>query len=334
MAQIGTQTNDEYASPWIERACVLMTHCAAQIAHRWLPPPLVLPLEEAFFASSLEADGSLMGRWGAFLQWADTETERFPWLASFRDKYDRDRTRLLTAITQHLTQMNAAGASMVLWGDADYPAQLAALNDPPLAITTLGDRSLLQRPMTAVIGSRKASALALEESYAMGEGLAERGRVVVSGGAYGCDIAAHAGALEVPGEPVLAVVVMAGGLARFYPQRNAPYFQALRRRGALFVSERLWDSPCLPRDFPARNRIISGLAASTIVMQAAQRSGAMVTARLALDQGRDVAVLMHPPGDVRASGSASLLADGALGFSDTAGFLIEQIVEVAERTSY
>ncbi len=325
----------EGARPWIERASVLLTHGASQLAHRWLPPPLVLPLEEPFFASALEADGGLVSRWRTFVQWAARDgADRFPWLAAYKARLDPDLSKLHTRLTRHLAHMHAAGGGMILWGDADYPALLAELTDPPLALTLLGERALLGRPMTAVIGSRKASGLALGESYAMGRGLAARGQVVVSGGALGCDIAAHAGTLSVPGDPVAAVVVMAGGLARLYPERNAAYFGALRRRRALFVSERLWDSPCLPHDFPARNRIISGLCAATIVMQAAQRSGAMVTARLALDQGREVAVLTHPPGDVRASGSMGLLADGAWGFSESAAFFAAANPEVPERTAH
>ena len=112
-----------------------------------------------------------------------------------------------------------------------------------------------------------------------------------------------------------AVCIFAGGLSSLYPRANLPVFRRLWHRHAALVSERLWESPCRPADFAARNRLIAGLSPLTVVMQAAVRSGAMVTARLALDAGRQVAVLRHPPDDVRADGSAALLESGAPGFA-------------------
>jgi DNA processing protein len=138
--------------------------------------------------------------------------------------------------------------------------------------------------------------------------------VVVSGGAFGCDIAAHLGVLRGRFNPAPAICVFAGGLARLYPRANDRVFRQLLATGGVLVSERLWYASCRPRDFTARNRIIAGLSGLTVVMQAAQRSGALVTARLALDRGADVAVLHHPQDDVRARGSQQLLADGAVGF--------------------
>lgn len=307
--------------PWIERAAILFTHVVAQITNQWLPPPLFLPLDEAFSASSIEAEAELGARWRAFLRWAALAADDvFPWLADYRRLVDPSLEKALEAVTSHLARTQAAGGGVILYGDAEYPPLLTAISDPPLALSYLGDRTLLARPLIAVIGSRKATRRSLDESFVLGKRLAAEGRVVVSGGALGCDIAAHAGALAVAGTPALAVIVLAGGLARFYPARNDWYFRQLRLRQALFLSERLWLAPSRPRDFPARNRIISGLCQTTVVMQAAQKSGAMITARQALDQGREVSVLRHPPGDVRSSGSANLLADGAVGFADASSY--------------
>jgi DNA processing protein len=202
-----------------------------------------------------------------------------------------------------------------VWGDKEYPPLLRNISDPPLGLSIRGELSLLYRPAISVVGSRKASAFAMRESFTLGRALGEHDIAVVSGGALGCDIAAHHGVLASGRDPAPAICVFAGGLARLYPVANDPIFRRLMARRAVLVSERLWASPCRPLDFTARNRIISGMSSLTLVMQAAQRSGALVTARRALDQGSEVAVLRHPEGDIRARGSEALLAEGAWGFS-------------------
>jgi DNA processing protein len=302
--------------PWLERAATFFTHAAAQLCYRWLPPP-VLPPCDGFFASTLEAAPDARSRWTAFIAWARHEHETFPWLRDYRRHFDPELSKLFQAIV-------AQRGALLLHGDPDYPPALAALADPPLALSYVGERALFGGDLTAIVGSRKASARALAASFELGRRLASSGKVVVSGGALGCDIAAHAGVLAAHRRagaaaqqgPAPAILIFAGGLSSLYPRANAAVFAALRERGALFVSERLWDAPSRPADFPARNRIISGLCATTVVMQAAQRSGAMLTARLALDQGREVLVLSHPPGDIRASGSAALIAEGATTLQD------------------
>jgi DNA processing protein len=152
----------------------------------------------------------------------------------------------------------------------------------------------------------------MRESFELGRGLALMpGVAVASGGAFGCDIAAHHGVLDAGTRPAAAVVVFAGGLGCLYPRAHARIFAKLRERGAALLSERLWSAGCRPRDFAARNRIISGMAVRVFVMQAAARSGAAITARVATEQGREVSVLVHPERDVRAAGSRELLQDGA-----------------------
>ena len=239
---------------------------------------------------------------------------QLPWLDRYLLRCDPDGTKLANAVVGHLRQVQNAGASYIVWGDSNYPEKLKTIADPPLGLTALGDLSLLNLPAVSVVGSRKASGYALTKSYELGLALAQKGIVVVSGGAFGCDIAAHHGVLSSSRSPVPAICVFAGGLERFYPVGNEAVFKRLKSRGGVFITERLWQAKCRPLDFRARNRIIAGMSGLTAVMQAAERSGALVTARRALDQGADVAVLCHPEGDVRARGGEALLAEGALGF--------------------
>ncbi len=284
---------------------IMLAHVLAQSRFRWLAPP---------------PPPSLSGYEALLHYWRREGSAHYDAFA--RCLNDVEGAALLVAARAHVAAVEAAGGSLLTLGDEAYPEDLAAIPDPPLVLTLLGDASLLRKTQrSAVVGSRKASAHALHESFALGRLLADAGHVVVSGGALGCDIAAHAGVLATRHDPAPAIIVLAGGLVRFYPEANRRYFDALRQRGALFVSERLWCAEARPHDFPARNRIICGLSKTTYVMQAARASGAMITARQALDQGRDLAVLTHPPGDIRAAGGAALLADGARAFTNAGGVL-------------
>ena len=219
------------------------------------------------------------------------------------------------ACVDHLEACKAARCHVLTMADEIYPQNLRELLDPPLALSCFGSLDVLARPMIAVIGSRKCSGFGLKESYKLGKGLAEQGIAVVSGGALGCDIAAHQGTVACSQPHAKALIVFAGGLKTFYPRQNSQVFRELYRQGGLFISERLWDAVCRPMNFSARNRIISGLCPATIVAQAGARSGALITARMALDQGRDVLCLEHDLFDVRAAGSHALIAEGATGLS-------------------
>ena len=182
----------------------------------------------------------------------------------------------------------------------------------------LGNLELLAKPRIAIVGSRKASPRGLQESFALGRIAAQRGWVVVSGGAYGCDIAAHRGTLAIAQPQVPAIAVFAGGFRYLHPRGNAAVFRQLQQRGALFISERLWQAESRPYDFPVRNRIIAGLTSTLMVMEAGERSGALLTAGLSLSQGAEVWVLQHPAADVRTAGSQRLIAEGAHSFATAA----------------
>lgn len=219
--------------------------------------------------------------------------------------------KIAQIIHHHLHCCSQCRAEVLIYGDLLYPHRLCTIFDPPLLLTLMGDTSLLQRQKVAIVGSRRASSRGLRESFQLGQIITDRGYVVVSGGAFGCDIAAHRGVLATPISPVPAIVVFAGGFSNLHPRGNAGVFQELLNRGALFITERLWPRAARPSDFPLRNRIISGLCTTLIIMEAGERSGAILTAGIGLDQGRDVWVLRHPEEDVRAQGSNRLIAEGA-----------------------
>lgn len=226
-------------------------------------------------------------------------------------RIEHNSERVLYHLSGHFDFLFSVHGAFLAWNDSRYPALLRHIADPPLGLSMIGTAAHLARPAVAMVGSRKASGYSMMKAQHLSRELADAGWLVVSGGAYGCDSGAHMGTLAGERSPCPTIVVFAGGLERLYPKGNRRLFQDIHRRGGLFVSERLWNAPYLPRDFPVRNRIISGLAGAVVVIQAAERSGAMVTANCAIDQGRELLVLDQDLSDVRAAGNRSLLALGA-----------------------
>jgi DNA processing protein len=189
----------------------------------------------------------------------------------------------------------------------EYPPLLGCIPDPPPVLWVRGDRSALTTPAVAIVGSRAATTYALDVAYRLGRELAGRGVVVVSGLARGVDSAAHRGCLAGGGA---TVAVLGSGLDSIYPREHAALAGEIVNKGCL-VSE-LWPGALpLAEHFPLRNRIISGISMATVVVEASEKSGSLITARYALEQGRDV---MAVPGNVltgRNRGSHGLLKDGA-----------------------
>ncbi|GIX13387.1 MAG: DNA processing protein DprA [Paracoccaceae bacterium] len=194
---------------------------------------------------------------------------------------------------------------MLCLGAPDYPAMLGAIGDPPPVLWALGDPALAARPSLAIVGARNASSLGLRMARMLAEDLGGRGFVVVSGLARGIDAAAHAAALASG-----TVAVLAGGLDRIYPEENAGLAARIAERG-LLVSEAPMGTEPAARHFPRRNRLVSGLALGVILVEAAERSGSLVTARCALEQGREVMAVPGSPLDPRAAGCNRLIRDGA-----------------------
>jgi len=206
-----------------------------------------------------------------------------------------------------LERAAALGVTALAMSDAGYPPLLACIPDPPPVLWTKGDVASLERPTVAVIGSRAASPYALSVGERLARELAERGVTVASGLARGVDSAAHRGCLAGSG---LTVAVLGSGLDRIYPFEHRDLAATISQHGVL-LSELGPGAPPLQENFPLRNRIISGISLAVVVVEASEKSGSLITARCALEQGRDV---MAVPGSVlsgRNRGSHALLKDGA-----------------------
>lgn len=199
-----------------------------------------------------------------------------------------------------------SGARLVVFGDLAYPGMLAAVDPPPPLLWTLGDAGLLEQPCIAVVGARIASAGGQRIARGLAQQLGEAGHVVVSGLARGIDAAAHTGALQTG-----TVAVLGGGVDDIYPPDNADLYAQIVERGCV-VSESPVGAKAQAKDFPRRNRIISGLSRGVIVVEAELRSGSLITARLAGEQGRDVFAVPGSPLDPRSRGPNELLRQGAI----------------------
>jgi len=217
-----------------------------------------------------------------------------------------------------LAAIGRAGARLVCWGEPDYPSALTAVEDAPPILTVLGEIQLLQRPMIAVVGARNASANGRRLARNLAAELGQGGLVVISGLARGIDAAAHLGGLDTG-----SIAVVAGGVDIVYPEENRGLYDALARRGAIVAELPLGTEP-QARHFPRRNRIISGMALGVIVVEAAARSGSLITARCALDQGREVFAVPGSPLDPRARGCNDLLRHGAT-LTETAADVLAQL---------
>jgi len=206
---------------------------------------------------------------------------------------------------QQLQQL--AGVDVLTLGCANYPRLLREIYDPPPILYLRGDPGVLQRPGLAIVGSRKATPAGLRAAAEFAGQACQRGYVVVSGLALGVDGAAHRGALDVSGQ---TVAVMATGIDRVYPHRHRQLAEAIADSGCLVTEQARGAKPLAGR-FPERNRIISGLSVATLVVEAAIRSGSLITARLALEQGREVFAIPHSLYHPGGSGCLKLLAEGA-----------------------
>ncbi len=214
----------------------------------------------------------------------------------------------------------AVGIEAVPWPDPRYPAPLAAIADPPPVLWLRGDPAALNATAVAVVGSRAGTAYACEVARGLGADLASRGVSVVSGLARGVDSAAHRGVLAAGGR---TIAVLGSGVDVVYPPEHAGLAGEIAVRG-LLVSELPPATTPRPAYFPLRNRLISGLSRAVVVVEASERSGSLITARLALEQGRDV---MAVPGNVltgRNRGAHALLKDGAR-IVETADDVVEEL---------
>ena len=211
------------------------------------------------------------------------------------------------ALAPAIEWLAAPGNHLITLADAEYPQALLQAEDPPPFLYVKGRLELLQQPALAIVGSRRATPQGEKDAEAFGKALSDSGFTVVSGMAMGIDAAAHRGGLKGVGS---SIAVVGTGLDIVYPACNRELAHQLAQQGAI-VSEFALGTPSLAQNFPRRNRIISGLARGVLVVEAALRSGSLITARLAGEQGREVFAIpgsIHSP---QAKGCHRLLKQGA-----------------------
>ncbi len=211
----------------------------------------------------------------------------------------------LEDIETELSNGAALGARLLLSCDPDYPSHLAALDTPPPLLWALGEVEALQRPSVAIVGARIASAAGQRFARTLAADLGAAGYVVVSGLARGVDGAAHEGALSTG-----TVAVLGGGIDDIYPREHGKLYDQIVAQGCV-VSESRPGQVAQARDFPRRNRIISGLSRAIVVVEAELRSGSLITARMGAEQGREVLAVPGSPLDPRAKGCNDLIRQGA-----------------------
>ncbi len=211
----------------------------------------------------------------------------------------------LDQINKELEEIEKLGAQMIILGDETYPVPLAATEDAPPVMMAFGHVHLLNQNCFAIVGARNASAIGLKIATSFSEKLGEAGHVIASGMARGIDAAAHRGAIHSG-----TVAVLAGGADVIYPRENSDLYHQIKESG-LLLSEMPFGTQPQARHFPRRNRIISGLSLGVLVVEATHRSGTLITARLASEQGREVFAIPGSPLDPRAKGPNSLIKNGA-----------------------
>ncbi len=211
----------------------------------------------------------------------------------------------LDDVQREMQAGEALGARLLCACEADYPAALAAVDPPPPVLWARGEIALLHRPAVAIVGARIASAGGQRFARGLAADLGAAGYVVTSGMARGVDGAAHEGALATG-----TVAVLGGGVDDIYPHDHRDLYERLAAQGCV-VSESAPGRTATARDFPRRNRIISGLSRAVVVVEAELRSGSLITARLAAEQGREVLAVPGSPLDPRARGPNDLIRQGA-----------------------
>lgn len=212
----------------------------------------------------------------------------------------------ISDITREIETLSALGGRLVVYGDLLYPDNLMATEDAPPVMMALGHTHLLESKIFAMVGARNCSAVGVRLATTLARDMGQAGYIISSGMARGIDTAVHQGALESG-----TIAVLAGGVDVIYPRENSRLYDAILNRG-LILSEMPLGTQPQARHFPRRNRIISGLAAGLLVIEATHKSGSLITARLALEQGREVFAVPGSPLDPRAKGPNDMIRQGAV----------------------
>ena len=254
---------------------------------------------------------------------ADAAIAALPELARNGGRMQAPKVPSLQTIADEIGAIERIGARLLILGDASYPPLLAQLPDAPPAITVLGDVGVLHRRLVAIVGSRNASSNGMRIAEALAAELGDLGLVVVSGLARGIDAAAHRGALFVG--PTIACI--AGGLDHPYPPENAVLQGQIAQRGAVVAEAPLGTVP-QSRHFPRRNRIIAGLSLGCVVVEAAARSGSLITADLAHTYGRELFAVPGSPLDPRCRGANNLIRQGTAHLTESAADVLAQLPDL------
>jgi DNA processing protein len=244
---------------------------------------------------------SLIQRYGS----AGAALAELPRLAEKAGRARAPSPPAIAEMKQEADRVARMGARHIAACEPDYPVALAAIEDAPPVITAGRDLSIFKRPSVAIVGARNASLNGRRIAAKLAKDLGDAGVVIVSGLARGIDTEAHKAAIEAG-----TIAVVAGGIDVVYPLENAALQKAIFERGCVVSETRLGVEP-QARHFPRRNRIISGIAPGVIVVEAAKHSGSLITARMALEQGREVFAVPGSPLDPRSAGANGLIRDGA-----------------------
>lgn len=242
----------------------------------------------------------LLNRFGS----ADAALDALPGLLKRTGKPLRITTR--SQAEDEIAGLSRYGARIVASGEADYPALLNYIPAAPPLVTMAGGANLDWQRTVGIVGARNASAAGIKMTRMLAGDLGQRGYTVVSGLARGIDTAAHRASLETG-----TIAVLAGGFDKIYPDENIPLAHDILDNGGALLTEMPLGWEPRARDFPRRNRLVSGLSLGIVVVEAAKRSGSLITARLALEQNRDVFAVPGSPLDPRAEGGNALIQQGA-----------------------
>ncbi|MBI2104334.1 MAG: DNA-protecting protein DprA [Candidatus Omnitrophica bacterium] len=264
---------------------------------------LIPELGSTWLRRVLDAFGGLDRLWAADVRELQQVAGISPQAAERLDAARKDDA----CLERELALAERCGAAIVTLADAAYPTRLKTIPDPPLALYVRGTLTAADETAIAIVGSRRASPYGRQCAERLSEDLALRGITVVSGLALGIDGAAHRGALRAGGR---TLAVLGSGLARLYPPAHERLADQAAEQGAV-LSEYPLEAEPLPHHFPRRNRLISGLSLGVIVVEASARSGALITADCALEQGREVFAVPGPMTSVTSEGTHRLLKQGA-----------------------
>jgi DNA processing protein len=263
----------------------------------------------------------LIARFGS----AEKALELLPSLAKRGGKKASPRIMTVQEASRELKMLSNIGGQLIVTGDELYPEWLQNIEDAPPVLSVLGNAELLSHSCIGIVGARNASINGKQYTKKLACELGQKGQVIASGLARGIDTAAHEASLETG-----TIAVLAGGIDQIYPRENTDLYHEIIKHGCV-VSEMAFGTPPTAHLFPRRNRIVSGVSKGVIVVEASMRSGSLITARLASEQGREVFAVPGFPGDPRGEGPNSLIQNGAK-LIQKADDVLEELMTMSAKT--